>query len=81
MERSLVQRLAAAQSVEFLLPDQREAAILTHAEHSRFDASDLMPAEMNEAFWQAVLDFTADQSRLPEILEHLDAVRSTAYGD
>lgn len=59
----------------------REAELLSGAAHFRFDGSDLMPTTMNEAFWQAVLDFTADQSRLPEILEHLDAVRSTAYGD
>ncbi len=30
----------------------------------RFDASDAMPEEMSRAFWQAVLEFTADQSRL-----------------
>jgi alpha-glucoside transport system substrate-binding protein len=57
----------------------REAAVLSGAEHFRFDGSDLMPAAMNQAFWEGILDFTADQSRLPEILERLDAVRETAY--
>jgi alpha-glucoside transport system substrate-binding protein len=58
----------------------REAALLAGAVHFRFDASDLMPAEVNEAFWQAVLDFTADQSELDRILERLDEVREGAYG-
>ena len=59
----------------------REAALLGAAEHFRFDGSDLMPPAMNAAFWQAILDFTKDQSRLGGILDHLDAVRATAYGD
>ena len=57
----------------------REAGILSGAEHFRFDASDLMPTTMNEAFWQAVLDFTRDQDRLPQILERLEEVRVAAY--
>jgi len=58
---------------------QRAAEVLTGAKRFRFDASDSMPQAMNEAFWQAVLDFTQDQTRLSEILEHLDAIRRTAY--
>jgi hypothetical protein len=34
-----------------------------------------MPAAMNEAFWQAILDFTADQGRLDQILDRLEHVR------
>ena len=34
---------------------------------------------MNEAFWQAILDFTADESRLDQILAQLDAVQAVAY--
>ncbi len=63
-------------------PDEisaREAKLLTSASHFRFDASDAMPEQMNDAFWQAVLDFTRDQDRLEDILAHLDAVRATAY--
>jgi len=59
---------------------RREAAVLSGAEHFRFDASDMMPAAMNKAFWQAVLDFTADQSKLDVILRDLEAVRGTAHG-
>jgi alpha-glucoside transport system substrate-binding protein len=57
---------------------QREASILTAAGSVRFDASDQMPATVNQAFWQAVLDFTRDQSRLDDILSGLDAVTARA---
>jgi alpha-glucoside transport system substrate-binding protein len=52
----------------------READLLTSARHFRFDASDRMPPDLNAAFWQAVIDYTADQSRLTEILADLDRV-------
>jgi alpha-glucoside transport system substrate-binding protein len=54
---------------------RREAAMLTSAEHFRFDASDLMPATMNTAFWQAILEFTADQGQLETILTRLERIR------
>jgi len=56
------------------------ADVLSGAAHFRFDGSDLMPPAMNAAFWKAVLEFTADQSRLGAILDGLDAVRLTVYG-
>lgn len=59
---------------------RREASVLTGAQHFRFDASDLMPPALNHAFWQAVLDFTADQSRLDEILGRLEEVRHSDGG-
>ena len=58
---------------------QREAELLSQAEHFRFDASDHMPPDMNAAFRQAVLDFTADQSRLGDILGSLEARRASAH--
>jgi len=58
---------------------EREAALLAGARIPRFDASDSMPDDMGAAFWQAVLDYTADQSRLDNILGQLDAVRQQAY--
>jgi alpha-glucoside transport system substrate-binding protein len=58
---------------------QRQARLLAGATIFRFDASDAMPESMGRAFWQAVLDFTADQSRLDEILMGLDAVQAEAY--
>ena len=59
---------------------RRQAELLATASIFRFDASDSMPDDMNEAFWQAVLDFTADQSQLDQILANLDAVQAVAYG-
>lgn len=58
---------------------KRSAAILADAKIFRFDASDLMPKAMNDAFWKAMLDFTKDQSKLDEILASLDAVQKDAY--
>jgi alpha-glucoside transport system substrate-binding protein len=64
-------------------PDEltrRQADLLANARIFRFDASDSMPDEMNEAFWQAILDYAADPASLDDILEHLDAVQAVAYG-
>jgi alpha-glucoside transport system substrate-binding protein len=58
---------------------QQQAKLLAEAEIFRFDASDAMPDDMNQAFWQAVLDYTADQSRLDGILARLDRVQAEAY--
>jgi alpha-glucoside transport system substrate-binding protein len=59
---------------------QREADLLAGAHIPRFDASDSMPDDMSAAFWQAVLDYTADPARLDAILQQLDSVRLRAYG-
>jgi alpha-glucoside transport system substrate-binding protein len=64
-------------------PDEissRAAELLASATHFRFDASDLMPGELNLAFWSGVLAFTADQSSLDRILEELETIRLRAYG-
>ena len=58
---------------------QQQAELLANAEIFRFDASDAMPEEMGRAFWQAVLDFTADQSQLDTILAGLDKVQAEVY--
>jgi alpha-glucoside transport system substrate-binding protein len=58
---------------------RREAQLLATASVFRFDASDTMPDVMNTAFWQAVLNFTAKQTDLDDILANLDAVQATAY--
>ena len=57
---------------------KRAAQTLTSAERFRFDASDLMPEQMNEAFLQGVIDFVQDQSRLDDILASLDEVQRGA---
>ena len=60
---------------------RRQAELLAEAETFRFDASDSMPDEMNEAFWQAILDYAADPSRLDDILAQLDEVQAVAYAE
>jgi alpha-glucoside transport system substrate-binding protein len=55
------------------------AQVMTGAKIFDFDAGDLMPADMRNAYWAAVLAFVADQSKLDSILAHLDSVQATAY--
>ncbi len=58
---------------------KRAADILNKSEIVVFDASDMMPSEMNAAFWKATVDFVNDPSKLDSILAGLDKVRATAY--
>ena len=60
---------------------QRFAEILSGAEVVRFDASDKMPDQMNQAFWGAVLDAVQNPENLDSILEDLDGVQQEAYED
>jgi alpha-glucoside transport system substrate-binding protein len=59
---------------------KRSAAILTSAKIFRFDASDLMPTAMNDAFWKAIVSYVQDSSKLDSILTNLDTVQKSAYG-
>jgi alpha-glucoside transport system substrate-binding protein len=60
---------------------KRAAQILTSADRFRFDASDLMPEQLNEAFLRGVIDFTRDQTALDSIQQRLDDVsHSTVTG-
>jgi len=59
-------------------PDEiskRAASVLSSASQFRFDASDLMPEQMNAAFLQAMVDYTRDKGGLDDILVHLDEVQ------
>ncbi len=58
---------------------RRFAEILTGAEVVRFDASDKMPDQMNQAFWGAVLDAVQDPTSLDSVLEELDGIQEEAY--
>ncbi len=55
------------------------AQILRDAKIAKYDAGDLMPADMKNAYWAAVLSFVQDQTKLDSILAGLDKVQSTAY--
>ncbi len=59
---------------------KRSAEILTSAKIFRFDASDLMPQAMNDAFWKGIVDYIKDPTQLDSILSNLDSVQSSAYG-
>lgn len=59
---------------------RRSAELITNAEAFAFDASDLMPQEMNAAFWKGVVDYVADASKLDAILAELDTIQASAYG-
>jgi alpha-glucoside transport system substrate-binding protein len=55
------------------------ATVMTTAKIFDFDAGDLMPTAMFNAYWGAVLKFVANQNNLDAILANLDAVQATAY--
>jgi alpha-glucoside transport system substrate-binding protein len=55
------------------------AQILTSADIAVFDASDMMPSQMNTAFWSAVVSYVSNPDQLDEILAGLDKVRQDAY--
>jgi alpha-glucoside transport system substrate-binding protein len=54
---------------------RRAASLLSDADTFRFDASDLMPAALNTAFWQAVLRYTGDPASLDDVLADLEGLR------
>jgi alpha-glucoside transport system substrate-binding protein len=65
-----------------LYPDdlsRKAAQLLTTADVAVFDASDMMPETMNNAFWKAILDYVQTPSNLDSILQQLDTTRASAY--
>lgn len=54
---------------------KRIAQTLTTARPLCFDAADIMPATMRNAFYRAVLEYLSDPTQLNKILNELDAVR------
>jgi alpha-glucoside transport system substrate-binding protein len=55
------------------------AQVVVSTKIGRYDAGDLMPSDMRNAYWSAVLKFVQDQSKLDSILADLDKVQATAY--
>jgi alpha-glucoside transport system substrate-binding protein len=66
-------------------PDQVSAAIATimtkRDQTLCFNASDLMPATMQNAFYQGVMEFLQNTSELTEILQRLEQIRQDVYQD
>jgi len=63
-------------------PDQisrQSAQALISAKTVRFDASDLMPEAMNNAFFKGILDFVQEPGSLDSVLADLDRVQKDAY--
>ncbi|HET7421115.1 MAG TPA: ABC transporter substrate-binding protein [Candidatus Dormibacteraeota bacterium] len=53
--------------------------LVSNTKQLKYDAGDLMPTDMKNAYWQAIVAFIQDQSKLDSILSGLEQVRSTAY--
>jgi alpha-glucoside transport system substrate-binding protein len=63
-------------------PVIRQAAeLLVEADIVRFDASDMMPAAVNDAFWAGALEFVENPDNLDQILENIEAVALEAYAE
>jgi alpha-glucoside transport system substrate-binding protein len=58
---------------------KRSAEILTNAKIFAFDASDLMPTAMNDAFWKGIVAYIKDPGSLDSILANLDKTQADAY--
>ena len=55
------------------------AQVVVDTKIARYDAGDLMPSDMQQAYWSAALKFATDQSKLDSILADLDKIQATAY--
>ena len=55
------------------------AQVVVDTKIGRYDAGDLMPSDMRNAYWAAVLKFVQNQGQLNTILADLDKVQTTAY--
>jgi alpha-glucoside transport system substrate-binding protein len=55
------------------------AQVVVDTRIARYDAGDLMPSDMRDAYWSAVLKFVQNQSQLDTILADLDKKQLTAY--
>ncbi len=58
---------------------KRSADLLTNAKVFVFDASDLMPSAMNDAFWKGIVDYVKSPGNLDAILANLDTIQADAY--
>ena len=58
---------------------KQTAQILVATKIGKYDAGDLMPSDMKNAYWKAVLDYVGNQNSLNTILANLDKIQATAY--
>ena len=57
------------------------AELLTNADVVRFDASDLMPAAVNDAFLAGILNYVQNPNQLDAILQQIEQVAVQAYAN
>ena len=60
---------------------RRAAELLQQVDSFRFDASDLMPGDVNQAFWTGSLDFIQNPGSLADILANIEAIADEAYAE
>jgi alpha-glucoside transport system substrate-binding protein len=63
-------------------PDElsrKAAEQLTESEIFRFDADDAMPAEVQNAFWEGLLEYIQNPNQLDQILQNIENVAEEAY--
>jgi alpha-glucoside transport system substrate-binding protein len=60
--------------------NKKSAEILQNTEIFRFDASDTMPAAVQDAFHRGMVDFAQNQGNLDAILDRLESARQDAAG-
>jgi alpha-glucoside transport system substrate-binding protein len=58
---------------------KRSAEVLAGAKIFAFDASDLMPTAMNDAFWKAMVALTNGSKNVDQVLSDLDNAQKDAY--
>ena len=55
------------------------AQVVVDTKIARYDAGDLMPSDMRDAYWSGILKFVQNQGQLDAILADLDKKQATAY--
>lgn len=58
---------------------KRSAEILASSKSFVFDASDLMPTAMNDAFWRGMVALTNGSKSVDQVLSELDTAQADAY--
>lgn len=55
------------------------AGLMIEAETVRFDASDLMPSAVNNAFWDGILRYVENPGELDQVLQNIEQVAEETY--
>jgi alpha-glucoside transport system substrate-binding protein len=58
---------------------QASVTMLTSAPIVKYGAGDLMPSQVQAAFWKGMLDYIQDASKLDSVLGQIESTAQTAY--